>query len=85
MNEQYKSLLTIWINFGSNTQKLLISQSTQNYGGIRSIKENLRSIELQSKLKIRGFLGVSSRRLNVHSSISKFKKLQEETVVLGNL
>ena len=52
---------------------------------MRSVKENLRSIELQSELKIGGNLGALSRRLNIYFSITKSKKLWKEIVVLGNL
>ena len=47
MNKQYNNSLMIWKIFGSSIQELSISQNTQNHGGIRSVKENLRVIEFQ--------------------------------------
>jgi len=45
---------------------------------------SLRDTESQSELKIRGNSGMLSRRQNIHFLISKFKKLQQKSTVLGN-
>ena len=49
--------------FGSNIQILL---NTQNCGGMKSIRGNLRIIKSQRELKIGGNSQMSSRRLNIH-------------------
>ena len=40
LNDLYKSLHTIWMKSGSNTQKWSISLNIQNCGGIKSAREN---------------------------------------------
>jgi len=42
-------------------------------------------LESQRELKIGGNSEMSSRRLNMHFSIAKFKKLQQKSVALENL
>jgi len=85
LNKQYKNLLKILTKFGLNIQKLLILQNTQNCGGIRSVRENLRDTKSQSELKIGETLRALSKRLNMFFSILRFKKLQQKIVILGNL
>ena len=52
---------------------------------MRSVRGNLGIIESQRESKIGGNSEMSSRRLNMHFSIAKFKKLQQKSVALENL
>jgi len=53
---------------------MLISQSTQNCGGMRSVKRNWKITEIQEMLKIGENLGILPRP-NMHFLMSRSKKL----------
>jgi len=69
---------------GLNIQETSILQNTQNCGGTRSVKRNLKIIEVQDILRIEENSGISLRRPNVCFLISKSKKSQQKEEVSGN-
>ena len=70
--------------FGLSIHKSLISQNTQNPGGIRSVKGKLIVINPQRVSKTGANSEMLSRRPNMHFLISKSKKLQQKDAVHGN-
>ena len=78
MNGQFNNSLMIQKELDSNTQEMSILQNTQNCGGTRSIKRNLKVTEFQEMLRIGGNSDISPRRPNMCFLISKSKKLQQK-------
>jgi len=75
----------IQIEYNSNIQKSLTSQSTQRHGGMRIVIGNLRNTRSQSKLKIERASKALLERLNTLYLTRKFRRFQTKTPVLGNL
>jgi len=78
LNEQFNNSLIIQKELDSNTQEISILQNTQNCGGTRSVKRNLKITGFQEMSRIGGNSGISSRRPNMHFLILKSKKLWQK-------
>jgi len=75
LSKLYKLLPMIQTKYGTNIQRLSISQSTPRHGEMKIVAEICRNIRFQSGLKIGKFSRALSKRPKTTFSTKKFKKL----------
>ena len=75
----------IWTEYGTNTQRLSILQSTPRHSGTKIVIKIWKITGFQSRLKTRNFSKILLKRLNAIYLTKKFKKLPTRIAVYRNL